>query len=97
MKDEHDLAEFGDHVIITEEFRRAWKTLPPQKKRVVREKVKLLIMNTRYPSLQAHRVLRSGGRIWECYINSALRLFYQYRKGKLWLHGLGGHKMIDRY
>lgn len=96
MKDEQESIDFGENVVATERFLRAWRDLNAELQQTVRSKIALLLENRRHPSLKAHRLLKTGGAVWECYISYSHRLLYQFKDGKLWLFDLGGHAVVDR-
>jgi len=77
MKAKREQVNFGASIVLTDRFRRNWACLSAQARRIATTKVALLAENQRHPSLQVHRVRRSGGNIWECYVSATLRLLYQ--------------------
>ncbi len=80
---------------VTKDFKQAFDSLQPQKQRIVQEKINLLANNLRHPSLHTHRLHRPSN-VWECYIDSSMRLLFQIKKGILYLWDLGGHVVVDQ-
>src|SRR2546421_954194 len=96
MKVKREQVNFGADIVPTDRFWRNWGYLSVQARRTVATKVALLAENQCHPSLHVHRVRRSGGDTWECYVSASLRLLYQYRGGQLWLCDVGGHVVVER-
>lgn len=96
MKVKREQVNFGTNIVPTNLFWRNWRCLSVQTQQIVKTKVALLAENQCHPSLRAHRVHRSRGNIWECYVSTTLRLLYQYREGQLWLHDVGSHAVVER-
>lgn len=69
---------------ITKDFKQAFDSLQPQKQRIVQEKIALLVNNIQHPSLHSHRLHRPSD-VWECYIDTGMRLLFQLKKGMLYL------------
>lgn len=96
VKDEWKNMDFGTRVQYTDQFVRSWKGLPVKDRRIAREKIQLLVSNPSHPSLNAHRIRSTGGRIWVCYISYTNRLLYQNKEGTFLLHDLGRHELVEK-
>src|SRR3954466_2755527 len=88
-------------VFMTRDFDTVFRQLQPRARKIVEKRITQLLENPSYPSLHAHRLTRSGGQIWECYINrghSGMRLLYENCRNDntfiLW--NLGGHDILDK-
>src|SRR5689334_2571694 len=64
--------------------------------RVVLEKIQLLALNPRHPSLKVHQVRRARKGIWECYASDGDRILYEFKAGELYLWYLGSHALIEK-
>jgi superfamily I DNA/RNA helicase/mRNA-degrading endonuclease YafQ of YafQ-DinJ toxin-antitoxin module len=80
---------------VTKDFKHAFDNLHLQKQRIVEEKIDLLANNPRHPSLQTQKLYRPPN-VWECKIDTGMRLLYQIKKGILYLWDLGGHAVVDK-
>jgi hypothetical protein len=96
--DTQAFVNFGEMVVYTEEFLQMWQRLSPQKQRIVRKKVGLLIANPGHPSLKVHRLKRADSEVWECYLINSFpqRLLFQRQGNKILLVQMGGHHVVDR-
>lgn len=83
-------------VMATEEFFSVWRQLTSRMKNIVNQKISLLEMDRRHPSLRVHRLRHGNGDMWICYITNTMRLLYSVEDGVLYLHGLGGHAIVDK-
>ena len=63
---------------------------------VVLEKIQLLALNPRHPSLKVHQVRRARKGIWECYATDGDRILYEFKAGELYLWYLGSHALIEK-
>lgn len=87
-----------DEVLMSKHFEKAFNELFPQRRKLIAQKVELLLSNPAHPSLNTHRLWRLGGQIWDCYVDrghNAMRLLYEIRDKKLILWRLGGHDVVD--
>jgi mRNA-degrading endonuclease YafQ of YafQ-DinJ toxin-antitoxin module len=86
-------------VLMSKHFEKTLVELLAPKRQQVVQKVELLLTNPAHPSLQAHRLWRLGGQIWDCYVDRghcAMRLLYEIQEHRLILWRLGGHDVVDR-
>jgi hypothetical protein len=85
--------------LVAQSFADAFQALQMQKKRIVVQKIEILISTPDHPSLKAHQVRRNSsksGQIWECYTDEKMRVLYEIRQKTLVLWRIGGHAIIDR-
>jgi mRNA interferase RelE/StbE len=76
--------------IETSRFRRAYKTLSPEAKERVKEALRRLAVNIRYPSLQVKKI--KGTRdIWEARVSLDYRMTFQLIKDYCILRNVGPH------
>ncbi|HET8840354.1 MAG TPA: hypothetical protein VFN35_02760, partial [Ktedonobacteraceae bacterium] len=88
-----------DKILMSQDFNSAFHHLSLNKRKVVAQKIKFLVKDPRYPSLQAHPIKRLGGLIWECSIDrgrSGMRLLYEIQGKSLLLWHLGRHAIVER-
>lgn len=84
-------------IIRTQAFRAAYAQLPTGVRKVVEEKIRLLVENPAHPSLQVHRLhhIRTQ-KVWICYISMNRRLLYQYKDDAVYLRDVGKHSIVER-
>ena len=80
-------------IIITGEFRKTYKKLPPEIKKKVRKQLKYLGSNPGHPSLKIHRL---NGE-WELYVDIYYSCFFLKKGSAYTLLTVGSHKIVDRY
>ncbi len=83
-------------IMATADFKRAWRQLTPQMRKIVSNKIGLLTMNPGHPSLHVHRLWRARSDIRTCYITNTARLVFEVKEGILYLWALGGHSVVDK-
>ncbi|MCS6872365.1 MAG: ATP-dependent helicase [Anaerolineae bacterium] len=81
-------------ILVTERFR---KNLESYKRAKVEQKIELLLSNPSqpHPSLKAHRL--QNGDFWEFYLSDRDRVIYRWHDGKLELHDIGDHSVVERF
>jgi superfamily I DNA/RNA helicase len=87
-----------DEVLMSKHFEKAFNEVFPHRRKLIVQKIDLLLANPAHPSLHTHRLWRLGGQIWDCYVDrghNAMRLLYEIRDKKLILWRLGGHDVVD--
>lgn len=87
-----------DEALMTRDFDIVLQQFQPRKREIVRNKVNLLLADPRHPSLQAHRMHRLKGQIWDCHVDHShggTRLLYEIRDRQLLLWRLGNHDVVD--
>lgn len=67
----------GYKLSATKRFKKAYKKKPAERQVQVDKTLRLLQNDPRYPGLNTHRV-KGTDEIWECYINDAFRITFQY-------------------
>jgi mRNA-degrading endonuclease YafQ of YafQ-DinJ toxin-antitoxin module len=82
-------------IIRTSPFLRAWKRLSSQVQKTVQQKIHLLAINPRHPSLQVHRLKRTHEPMWICYVSGTHRLLYRWQETTLVLCDVGKHRIVD--
>lgn len=85
-----------NEVLMTQDFDLAFQQLQPQKREIVKRKIRYLLTDPSHSSLNVHRIKQAGENIWECYIDQGMRLLYEIRQSTLRLWYLGGHVLVDR-
>ncbi len=84
-------------ILVSEDFERALGFLSPSMREIVSRKVRLLVEDPSYPSLQTHRLNQVKSKdIWDCYISDSMRLLYEIKEGCLYLWNLGAHGIVDK-
>ncbi len=83
-------------VVRTKEFQKAWRRLAPATRTLVNKKIRLLIKDSSYPSLQVHRLHQAKQEsVWIAYISTTIRLIYQYVGNTIYLLAVGKHSILD--
>ena len=80
-------------LVLTAEFKEAYKKLPQDIKKKVRKQLHYLQDNPAHPSLQIHKLNDE----WEFYIDIFYRCFFLKQANKITLLTAGTHKLVDRY
>lgn len=80
-------------IIITDEFRTAYKKLPDAIKKKVKKQLRFLSTNPAHPSLKMHRLNDE----WEFYVDIRYRGFFLRKGAAFVLLTVGSHKIVDRY
>lgn len=80
-------------IIITDEFRAAYKKLPDDIKKKVKKQLRFLSSNPTHPSLKIHRLNDE----WEFYVDIHYRGFFLRKAGAFILLTVGSHRIVDRY
>lgn len=71
-------------------FKRDYKKLSPEIKKILQTKLKLVSENPRHPPLRTKKV-KSEKDIFEASINMNIRITWQYSKNKILLICVGTH------
>ena len=80
-------------LVLTAEFKEAYKKLPTDIKKKVIKQLHYLELNPAHPSLQIHKL---NGE-WEFYVDIFYRCFFLRQGNKFTLLTVGTHKLVDRY
>jgi len=83
-------------IIATPSYVKGYRRLTNQMRKIVDAKIEQLISNPAHPSLQVHRLRRAKADVWSAYISFNKRLIYQRVEGKIYLHEVGEHAIIER-
>ncbi len=76
--------------IATARFKKAYNTLPKETKEWVKEALRKLSANSRYPSLQVKKI-KGAGDIWEARVSLDYRFTFQIVKDYFILRNVGRH------
>ncbi len=82
-------------LLISDEFKASLDACPGGLKQQAMDTVRRLRVDPGHPGLQAHRLNSAPGK-WECYVNLAWRIIYDWDGEMLRLWKLGDHRIIDR-
>jgi len=74
----------------SERFREAYRSLPSDLQKLTDEKLRLLALNRRHPSLHTKRI-KGTKDIWEARVSLNYRLTFQKTKEGIFLRNLGPH------
>jgi len=80
-------------IIITDEFRTAYKKLTDDIKKKVKKQLRFLSSNPAHPSLKMHRLNDE----WEFYVDIHYRGFFLRKGAAFILLTVGSHQIVDRY
>ena len=80
-------------LVLTAEFKEAYKKLPKDIKKKVKKQLHYLQNNPEHPSLQIHKLNDE----WEFYIDIFYRCFFLRQANTFTLLTVGTHKLVDRY
>ena len=80
-------------LVLTAEFKEAYKKLPTDIKKKVIKQLNYLELNPAHPSLRIHKL---NGE-WEFYVDIFYRCFFLRQGNKFTLLTVGTHKLVDRY
>ncbi len=76
--------------LISSKFKKDYKKLSDDIKKVVNSKLKLLSENHKHPSLRTKKI-KGREYIFESSINMAIRITWQYKDNKILLRAIGPH------
>lgn len=76
--------------IETQRFRKAYQSLPEEAKSRVKEALRKLADNPRYPSLQVKKI-KATRDIWEARVSLDYRMTFQIVSGYYILRNIGHH------
>ena len=74
-------------------FRRDYKKLSTEIKKILQAKLKLMSENPKHPSLRTQKI-KSEKDIFEASINMNIRVTWQYSKNKILLICVGPHNKV---
>ena len=77
-------------LILTERFRRAYRSLSSQDRKRVQKALRLMAEDLRYPGLRVKRV-QGTTKIWEARAGRSIRLTFEVEGTDLILRNVGQH------
>ena len=82
--------------IVTDRFKKSYKNLSKQDQKTLRKKLDLMSRNPHHPSLRTKKV-QGTDNIFECTINMAIRMTWQYESKSLLLRVVGDHDEVLKH
>jgi mRNA interferase RelE/StbE len=79
--------------IYTDRFKKSYKQLSKEEKKALHKKLLLMIKNPLHPSLRTKKV-QGTDNIFECSINMAVRMTWQYEGDSIMLRVVGDHDKV---
>jgi mRNA interferase RelE/StbE len=79
--------------IYTDRFKKSYKQLSKEEKKALHRKFLLMIKNPHHPSLRTKKV-QGTDNIFECSINMAVRMTWQYEGESIMLRVVGDHDKV---
>jgi mRNA interferase RelE/StbE len=79
--------------IYTDRFKKSYKQLSKEKKKALHKKLLLMIKNPLHPSLRTKKV-QGTDNIFECSINMAVPMTWQYEGDSIMLRVVGDHDKV---
>jgi len=76
--------------LFSDRFKKDYKKLPADIKKVLKGKLAIMGENPFHPSLRTKKI-QSREEILECSINMSIRMTWQYEEGKILLRTVGEH------
>ncbi|MFQ6039810.1 MAG: type II toxin-antitoxin system RelE/ParE family toxin [Candidatus Poribacteria bacterium] len=80
----------------TRRFKKDYQKLSTDIQRRTDEKLRLLLLDRRYPSLRSHRVRGVPG-LWELSVTRNYRVIFEIERDCYVLLGVGPHDILDRF
>ncbi len=81
--------------IFTDRFKKSYNQLSKEEKKTLHKKFLLMIKNPHHPSSRTKKV-QGTDNIFECTINMAVRMTWQYDKNSIVLRVIGDHDEVLR-
>jgi len=79
--------------IFTERFKKSYKKLSDEEQKTLQKKLDLMSLNPHHPSLRTKKV-QGTDNIFECSINMAIRMTWQYDGDSILLRVIGDHDAV---
>ncbi len=79
--------------IYTDRFKKSYKQLSKEEKKTLQKKLILMMKNPHHPSLRTKKV-QGTDNIFECSVNMAVRMTWQYEGDSILLRVIGEHDEI---
>lgn len=84
-------------IAVTERFKKNFKKLNENEKRMVKNKLEILKLNPLHPSLRSKRI-KGVKDLFECSVNMDLRIIWYYEGNKIIvLLDIGHHNVLDKF
>ena len=80
---------------LTKGFQERYLNKAPDEQRKIDQTLDKLGEDPRYPGLHSHRIKRTR-KVWECYIDKAYRVTFEYGKNCIVCRNNCKHSIIDR-
>ncbi|MDQ7837537.1 MAG: hypothetical protein RDU59_03485 [Thermodesulfobacteriota bacterium] len=80
-------------LIFTERFKKSYRQLSKDEQKTLHKKLDLMSKNPHYPSLRTKKV-QGTDNIFECSINMAIRMTWQYDGESILLRVVGDHDEV---
>lgn len=77
-------------LLVTERFRRAYRSLSPQDRKRVQKALRLMTGDLRYPGLRIKHI-QGTAKIWEARASRSLRITFEVEGEDLILRNVGHH------
>ena len=74
----------------TENFKRAWKQLNDEQKKLAVKAIEQLVTDIRYPALRVKKI-KGTENIWEARVSKSIRITFQREKSTILLRNIGQH------
>ena len=84
-------------ITFTERFKKNFKKLNDNEKKVLKSKLEILQHNPMHPSLRTKRI-QGTEDLFECSVNMDIRIIWYYEKDKIIiLLDVGHHDILDKF
>lgn len=80
---------------FTQRFLRVYRRKTAERQKEIKRTLELLCDNPRHPGLQTHRIQGARG-VWECYMNTSLRITFEYAESSMILRNNCTHDSVLR-
>ena len=74
----------------TENFKRAWKQLNDEQKKLAVKAIEQLVTDIRYPAPRVKKI-KGTENIWEARVSKSIRITFQREKSTILLRNIGQH------
>ena len=74
----------------TENFKRAWKQLNDEQKKLAVKAIEQLVTDISYPALRVKKI-KGTENIWEARVSKSIRITFQREKSTILLRNIGQH------
>ena len=76
--------------LFSDRFKKDYKKLSADVKKILQVKLKMMADNHFHPSLRTKKI-QGKEEVLECSINMSIRMTWQYHEGKIFLRTIGEH------